>query len=255
MTLPSKFFVEHTRQYSVCAADNVCVAASTSKSATCLRQLQYLVMRLHSVRYTNTHTLSTGIELPVQRTAPATDQLKHESERKWFKALDKECNCSAKTNCGTAVKTLLAKIRTVAAQKQMPQLKNLGRSLNVLRRAWRQHSSNHNSDSSAACDYAAMPRELLPRLDRINNYNVDGYPHVSTSTIGDVKAMRYIRADHTGRTKQWHTVQSRLQQYADTGAGTLAEAILYTDCYWKRQIAHEPPSGSKSEAAKRRRNT
>jgi hypothetical protein len=124
------------------------------------------------------HTQSAGVELPVQRTEPASDQLKHESERKWFKALDKECNCSAKTKCGTAVKALLAKIRTAAAEKQMTQLKNLGRSLNELRRAWRQDSSNHNSAHSAACDYAAMPRELLPRLDRVNSYSEDGYPHV-----------------------------------------------------------------------------
>jgi hypothetical protein len=72
-----------------------------------------------------------------------------------------------------------------------------------------------------------------------------------------VRAMRFVRADRssTGRVKQWHTVQSRLLQYADTSAGTLAEAILYNDCYWKGQTAHETPSGSKSEAAKRRRNT
>jgi hypothetical protein len=227
----------------------------TSYSITYVCKVHYLVVRLYSVRCTYTHTLLTEVELPVQRTEPATDQLKHESERKWFKALDKECNCSAKTKCGIAVKTLLAMIRTAAAQKQKAQLKNLGGSLSVLRRAWRQHSSNHNSGSSAACDYAAMPRELLPRLDRINSYSVDGYPHVSKSTIDDVRAMRFVRADRSSanRVKQWHTVQSRLLQYADTGAGTLAEAILYNDCYWKGQTAHEPPSGSKSEAAKRRR--
>eukprot|EP00953_Heterococcus_sp_UTEX-ZZ885_P025259 13734-Heterococcus_DN1.PRE.1 len=61
-----------------------------------------------------------------------------------------------------------------------------------------------------------------------------------------------LRAPYTA---MWHTVQQRLEQYAATGAGTVAEAIVYNDYWWNGQLAHEEPSGGKSRAVKRRRSS
>ena len=54
--------------------------------------------------------------------------------------------------------------------------------------------------------------------------------------------MKYIRG-HNGVTRgcaaMWQTLQPRLQQYAKTGKGSFAEAIVYNYYYWKGQVAHE----------------
>eukprot|EP00953_Heterococcus_sp_UTEX-ZZ885_P005859 3626-Heterococcus_DN1.PRE.2 len=65
--------------------------------------------------------------------------------------------------------------------------------------------------------------------------------------------MKHVRANANanGGAEMWQTLQSRLQQYADSGQGSIAEAIVYNAYYWTGQLAHEPPSGPKSEAAKR----
>jgi hypothetical protein len=47
-----------------------------------------------------------------------------------------------------------------------------------------------------------------------------------------------------------NVLQSRLEGYAISGSGTIAEAVFTNDMYWQGQDAHEQPSGSRSEAAK-----
>jgi hypothetical protein len=115
--------------------------------------------------------------------------------------------------------------------------------------------SKHYSKQSATCDHTHMPRELLPRMVRSRNIAPDKWPYLSQSTVNDVRAMRVVRSSSgssaSGLT-MWQQLQQRLQQYAATGAGTVAEAIVTNDNWWCCQVAHELPSGGKSKAMKRR---
>jgi hypothetical protein len=99
-----------------------------------------------------------------------------------------------------------------------------------------------------------VPRELLPLLGANSKSSPNKWPYCSQSTTDDVKAMRFIRSKHStaSYTDMWRTLQSRLHTYATTGKGSIAEAIVHNDCYWKGELAYEVPSGKKSQALKRR---
>jgi hypothetical protein len=129
-----------------------------------------------------------------------------------------------------------------------------------LRSGWcnAEHRHNsHNRKTAAACDYTTMPRELLPRLNYASNYDEGRFPYVTQSTVNDVRAMRFIRSKANTHNRifkeHWAALQPKLAEYAATGTGSIAEAILYTDCKWLGQDAHERPSGSKSAAARNRK--
>jgi hypothetical protein len=118
-------------------------------------------------------------------------------------------------------------------------------------------NSKHYSTQSAACDYTRMPRELLPRCGGNQTQSPATWPYLRQTTVIDVRAIRCIRSERLRApyTAMWHTLQQRLEQYAATGAGTVAEAIVYNDYWWNGQLAHEEPSGGKSKAVKRRRSS
>jgi hypothetical protein len=118
--------------------------------------------------------------------------------------------------------------------------------LTKLRRGWCdancRHSS-HNRKTAAACDCTAMPRELLPRLNYAINNDDTCFPYIAQSTVNDVRAMRFIRSKANAHNRiykeHWAALQPRLAEYATGGSGTIAEAILYNDCKWLGQKAHE----------------
>jgi hypothetical protein len=89
-----------------------------------------------------------------------------------------------------------------------------------------------------------MPRELLPRLSLVVKTRPNLWPHLTRTTIDDVRAMTYIRCQYSHDTKstKWLTLKARLLQYAATGRGTIAEAIVYNDCYWDGELAYLPAS-------------
>lgn len=187
--------------------------------------------------------------MPVERSEPVSAEAKAAAEQQWFAAVNAECTCSVK--CGDEYRTLLQKVRTeLAAGKQIKRTALL-RGTAELRRKWHADSA-HCSKASPTSDVAAMPRELLPRLCQGKYPAPQQFPYLSRITLNDVKGMRRIRGESKGHAHNWSLLQKRLQQYADTGAGSIAEAIVYNDYQWLGQCAHEPPSGGRSAAVKRR---
>jgi hypothetical protein len=123
--------------------------------------------------------------------------------------------------------------------------------LRYIRSKWPTDSVHWHQDSPT-CDLAHMPRELLPRLGGNGYPSPDKWPYCSENTIDDVKAMRRIRSNYLAPSNETWQLQDRLEEYADSGVGSIAEAIVYNDYYWTGQLAYERPSGNKSEAVKRR---
>jgi hypothetical protein len=146
------------------------------------------------------------------------------------------------------------KITAQGATSSKQQRRTWCRSVRNIGYRWRPESP-HYSKQSATCDLVHMPRQLLTRMGSRSDALPDKWPYLSQSTINDVHTMRYIRGAHAHRGRRaqwWQTLQSRLEQYAATGAGTIAEAIVTNDNWWSCQVAHLVPSGGKSTAMKRR---
>jgi hypothetical protein len=145
-------------------------------------------------------------------------------------------------------------VQTVAAlgsNSSKQQRKSWFKLVRSINNRWRPES-NHYSKQSATCDLVHMPKALLPRMASRCDALPEKWPYLSQSTIHDVYAMCYIRdsgASSDQRTALWRTLQSRLKQYATTGAGTVAEAIVANDNWWN---CHNGRSGGKSKAKKRR---
>eukprot|EP00953_Heterococcus_sp_UTEX-ZZ885_P016377 9209-Heterococcus_DN1.PRE.2 len=141
----------------------------------------------------------------------------------------------------------------VQASKQRVQMQGQYKvKIEVVHRNWKVANNSHNSSKSAACNYSMMPRELLPRLRSYTNHAPYAFPFVIEAVVDDIRAMRYIRSSRDKLRAGWHCLQAKLQQYASTGKGSIAEAIVVNDCWWSGQIAYEAPSGNKSQAVKRR---
>jgi hypothetical protein len=154
--------------------------------------------------------------------------------------------------CGDKYEAVLQRIRAPGAMSTPEQRKKLLQALINVRRPTASGVC-HSSAASALCDHVHMPRELLPRLSTYSSPQT--FPYVSQAITDEVRAIRYLRSRHNDMSMQWAVLQSRLQQYAATGAGTVAEAIVYNDYYWLGQVAHEEPSGARSQAAQRRLST
>jgi hypothetical protein len=185
----------------------------------------------------------------IERTEPQTAQAKQAAEEQWFASLNSTCQCNGRVPCGDKYKAVLQRIRAPGAMISSEQRKKLLQTLSVIRRP-SGAGVCHSSAASAACDHVHTPRELLPRQSTYNNS--DTFPYLSQATVDDVRAMRYLRTRHSSKAAHWAVLQHRLQQYAATGAGTVAEAIVHNDCYWLGQLAYEEPSGARVEAQRRR---
>eukprot|EP00953_Heterococcus_sp_UTEX-ZZ885_P026034 14109-Heterococcus_DN1.PRE.1 len=44
---------------------------------------------------------------------------------------------------------------------------------------------------------------------------------------------------HAQLQSAWHTLEVRKKQYAKTGAGSVAEAIVYNEMYWRGELEHD----------------
>jgi hypothetical protein len=201
---------------------------------------------------------AAGYTVTVERTEP-TASTRAAREDQWYQRVNQECRCAGTTKCGTKLKNIVAEIRTGSAMLSAAQRKKLNRTLLNVRTGWcnAEHRHNsHNRKTAAACDYTTMPRELLPRLNYASNCDDTRFPYVAQNTVNDVRAMRFIRSKANAHNRMfkahWAALQPRLAEYATSGTGSIAEAILYNDCKWLGQQAHERPSGSKSAAARNR---
>jgi hypothetical protein len=152
--------------------------------------------------------------------------------------------------CGDKYKAVLQRMRAPGAMSSNEQRRKLLQALNHIRRP-PGACVCHSSAASAACDHVHTPRELLPRLYSSSS-NPDAFPYVSQATFDDVRAMRLLRSSSNNKGKHLALLQSRavlqqrLEQYASTGAGTVAEAIVYNDCFCLGHLAHEQLSAANS---------
>jgi hypothetical protein len=202
-----------------------------------------------------TITVYTDSTLKIERTESATAEAKHDQYEQWYARVNSECNCNTTEKCGDKYRCLVQKITAEGATSNAQLRNNLNAVITTLSKCW-PSGSKHFRKLSATCDHALMPRELLPRLGSRSTVSPDKWPYLSQTTIDDVRAMRFIRSAYSTRPVniKWATLQQRLEQHATTGAGTVAEAILVNDYWWLGQVAHEPPSGGKSKARRRRNN-
>jgi hypothetical protein len=173
---------------------------------------------------------------------------------KWCDSVNDECECPGE-QCGTMYMNVLIKFRKTPLEdfnNEMLRQKFKDKLRNI-KSKWPTYSVHWHQDSPT-CDLANMLRELLPRVGGNGYPSPSKWPYCSQNTIDDVKAMRRIRSNHLtpSDNEMRQTLQDRSEEYADSGVGSIAEAILYNDCYWTGQLAHEPPSGPKAEAMKRR---
>jgi hypothetical protein len=146
-------------------------------------------------------------------------------------------------------KAFVLRARADGAVRSVAQRSKLNDELREFKKGWARAGSSHNSKSAAACDYAAMPRELLPRLCYVKALSDSSYPQISQSTVDAVRAMRHVRSCAKRTVKEfkhgWPLLQARLKEYASTGSGSLAEAIVHNDCCWRGKVAHATPSESR----------
>jgi hypothetical protein len=189
----------------------------------------------------------------VERTEPQSQkaQLKHEEQ--WYSDVNSECKCNGFTKCGDKCRAIVQSARSSSAMSTAAQRTALYQRIKVVRAYWRE-GCGHCTSNSAAADTARMPKELLPRMGPNGTTTPSTWPFMSQSTIDDVRAMRYIRSQHSTAAygAAWQALQLRLQQYVTTGAGSVAEAVVCNDCYWCGETAYEKPSGGKAKAAQRR---
>eukprot|EP00953_Heterococcus_sp_UTEX-ZZ885_P012668 7260-Heterococcus_DN1.PRE.3 len=191
--------------------------------------------------------------VPVERTEPATTEAKREQYEQWYARVNSECKCSAGL-CGDKYRAIVQEITAQGATSCKKQRELWRKRVRNISLRWCPQSK-HYSKQSATCDHTHMPSALLPRMGRSSCIAPDKWPYLSQSTVNDVRAMRIVRScsnSSSSRLAMWQKLQQRLQQYAATGAGTVAEAIVTNDNWWSCQVAHELPSGGKSKAMKRR---
>jgi hypothetical protein len=188
-----------------------------------------------------------------ERTEPATQKAQHDSDERWFTQLNTECKCRGSTRCGDQLRELLAAVRAKGELELNAECKELSRTLRSVHSRWSGKRSKHNKRTAAACDHAHMPRELLPRVGYYCKMQPDVFPYVPQSVTDAVRAMRFIRSSgrqsSSSEGSDWQLLRARLQRYATTGTGTLAEAILVNDCCWRGEVAHEVPPKKQSTAA------
>jgi hypothetical protein len=95
-----------------------------------------------------------------------------------------------------------------------------------------------------ALDLLCMPRELLPSVETVCSSSPEMWPYVKQPTVDAVKAMMLVHCTgeyehHAQLQSAWHTLEVRKKQYAKTGAGSVAEAIVYNGLYWRGELEHD----------------
>jgi hypothetical protein len=188
----------------------------------------------------------TGYTPAIERVEPVANQpitlsSSNNQSEQWFYAVNKECKCRDSAKCGDALRVILAHFRSAQAMSTAEKRRALYEQLQRRQVLWLNGSNGHNRASSAVCNYKCMPKEMLPRVSEHNSLSPHCYPYLAQQTVDDVLAMRHIHAQSNSSDAKcradWLTLQARLQQYAVSGKGTVAEAMLYNDCYWRGQIS------------------
>jgi hypothetical protein len=198
-----------------------------------------------------------GGALPVERTESTA--LADMREQQWYASVNSECHCSNHIKCGDKYRQIVQSRRTQlatdAAAMTVDHSQYLTQQLHAMTALWIESGSNcsHLSQQSATCDLACMPRELLPLISNVNSVNNcaehSKHPYIPQATLDDVRAITAVRCGlgtHKKLTSaaRWMLVQARMQQYADSGSGTIAEAIVHNDCCWRGEQAYVLPSES-----------
>jgi hypothetical protein len=208
----------------------------------------------HNVIMNATSLCVTGGPVVLERTELKPSEARQVHDDAWCARVDKECTCPG-TKCGIMFKNALIKIRASPLEdlQDPTKAKKLKALMTSVKEKWPKNCP-HLQQGSPTCDLVNMSRELLPRLGGRSYPSPDKWPYCDQSTIDDVRAMKYIRGHHaaTGYAHMWQTLRTRLKQYADSGEGSIAEAIVYNAYCWTSQLAYEVPSDGRSEGAKRR---
>jgi hypothetical protein len=184
--------------------------------------------------------------VPEERGEPDSEHSRYHAEQQWFNAINYECTCDAPVRCGDMYRQIVQEFRALPSftPDSSQQLRD---QLYLLRYPWKVNKC-HYALSSPTSDVLHTPRELLPRLSLVVKTRPSRWPYLTRTTIDDVRAMTYIRCKHSHDKKnaKWNTLRARLMQYAATGRGTVAEAIVYNDCYWDGELAYLPASRATS---------
>jgi hypothetical protein len=203
-----------------------------------------------------------GGALPVECTESAA--LTEIREQQWYASVNSECHCEDSIKCGEKFRRIVqsrrAQLDTQSSSVTADHSESLTQALSAMTALWTASggSCSHFSQQSATCDLACMPRELLPLLNTMNlavstsNTEQSKQPYVPQATLDDVRAITAVRCGLGTKSKlssaaQWRLVQARMQQYADSGSGTIAEAIVHNDCCWRGEHAYAAPSKSSRE--------
>jgi hypothetical protein len=182
---------------------------------------------------------STDGTVPVERTEPVDAPSKQLQEEQWYASVNSECECTERLKCGDRYREIVLERRPLGPcdEHNIRGIRFLRRKL--LLELHREKLRCHFHTASPTCDALHMPRELLPSAQIVcaSATSTEQWPYLTQATIDTVKAMtlvRYYRRDE--RTQQlfsaWQTMQARMRQYAVSGRGTVAEAIVHNDCCW-----------------------
>jgi hypothetical protein len=142
------------------------------------------------------------------------------------------------------LKIILARVKAVIKAKKSITDNSCNEIKNV-RLHWCTAGNGHSGSTSIVCNYAVLPRELMPRLGNRSALAPQEFPYFSQATIDDVFAMREVRRQAVTHERgvqaqaNWRLLAARLQQYAATGEGTVAEAIFCNDLQWRGHVPHE----------------
>jgi hypothetical protein len=177
--------------------------------------------------------------LPVERTEPSDTPSSQRQEDRWYGGVQRECRCEGSVKCGFKYRQILQQRRAYGAFTH----KNLTRQKRVkllqlrcrLRKLQGLKASCHMHAASPTQDVLRMPRELLPSAETVCTADVSQWPYLTRATINDVKAMMLVKYRHKDIQQlqaAWQTLRTRMHQYAVSGRGTVAEAIVHNEHYW-----------------------
>jgi hypothetical protein len=197
------------------------------------------------------HSVTAPGTVPVERTEPGDTPSKQLQEEQWYASVNSECRCKGNMRCGDRYREIVQERRALGpcCKNNLKRIKKLRHGLTV--ELHQQKARCHNHAASPTRDLLRMPHELLPYLRVVCAASPMKWPFVTKATARDVKAMTLVccrQEQEALYAPMWQTMQARMQQYAETGSGTLAEAIVYNDCYWSVKSAHETPSDQNAVA-------
>jgi hypothetical protein len=178
--------------------------------------------------------------VPVERIEPRDAPSQQAQDWQWCVSVNRECRCPGGLHCGDRYWRILQARRALGpySKQNRSSLKELRLKAHELHgKPFWEKPHCHFHLASPAQDVLYMPRELLPSVETVCTAP-RRWPFLTRATIADVKAMTLVRYRHSGMqqlSSACHTMKARMQQYAETGRGTVAEAIMHNEFHWCRQ--------------------